>query len=126
MLPYFGNFEPQSRRDGREFLQISCFLSRGQSGQPKSQIYTHSESFRPLWKSILLLLVWIHCGIFVLVCISAVGESPKKPLDPIRCSGFIYILILTFISQLTVTIKNDLNMSQDDVANSNIVALLAT
>jgi hypothetical protein len=29
-------------------------------------------------------------------------------------------------AQLTVTIKKDLHMTQEDVANSNIVALLAT
>lgn len=33
---------------------------------------------------------------------------------------------LTTSMQLTVTIKQDLHMTQEDVANSNIVALLAT
>ena len=48
-----------------------------------------------------------------------------KPLDPIGYPAPVSS-ILTFISQLSVTIKKDLNLSQDDVANSNIVALLAT
>lgn len=33
---------------------------------------------------------------------------------------------LTFASKLSVTIKKDLNLSQADVANSNIVSLSAT
>jgi len=33
---------------------------------------------------------------------------------------------MSITMQLTITVKKDLNLSQDEIANSNIVALVAT
>ena len=65
---------------------------------------------------------------FIVAFLSWYAFPPLVSLrrNPSILLGVAVSSILTFISQLTVTIKKDLNMSQDDVANSNIVALLAT
>lgn len=68
-------------------------------------------------------MAWLHGGISIVVCISTTGKFVNSSqVESVKVHFLIFFLCL----QLTVTIKNDLGMTQQDVANSNIIALLAT
>lgn len=61
----------------------------------------------------------LYGGVSFVVCISTTGRGPN-------ISRVSSVAPFDNCQQLTVTIKQDLALSQTDIANSNIVALLAT
>ena len=111
---------------GNGVHQAPFCLSGDQSKQSKSIINPDIQPIRSVWPGVLLLLVGVHGCVHVVVCIPTSG----KYFVPLPHFPWWYTIgpgyQANVIPQLTVTIKQDLHMTPTQIANSNIVALLAT
>lgn len=55
----------------------------GKSGQQEGQVHSSSKPFQYVWKSILLLVVWLHDRILVVVCLSTTFvRCHRQGLEP--------------------------------------------
>lgn len=100
---------------GHTYEPVEC--SYRQSGQPESEKHSCAESDQQVWTGILLLVVrLLHC---LLELVRRFATQLISGFDLTRARYALTPL-------LSLTIKKNLNLTQTQIANSNIAALTGT
>ena len=90
----------------------------GQPRQPQGEVHSRPESHQYVRTGVLLRLVWI------LPCLLVLVSHVRAPMVIIDLTNFRFRY--AFPPLLTLTIAKDLGLTSTDIANSNIIALVAT
>jgi hypothetical protein len=91
--------------------------SKGESLERKGTVDPNIQPCQYPWSRLFLFVVGLHGGIHELVCISTIDED-KSVFTPTQNLRHFNIFICI--------VAKDLHLSQNEIANSNIVALSAT